>query len=314
MPYVYGPVLSRRLGLSLGVDPVPLKTCNLNCIYCQLGPTPSRKGTSPAFPPLSTILDELREALESAGHVDYVTVSGSGEPTLYAGIGPLIRGIKAMTRVPVAVITNGILLVSGDVVHALCQCDVVLPSLDAAEGRAFNRIARPPRGLAVRGVIAGLAAFRRQFRGQLWLEVMLIRGLNDTPEQLNHLKAAIDTIKPDRIHLNTAVRPPATEWALPVATARMAEIASYLGPCCEVIADHPREVPGLEGLVMTDKIVGAVKRRPMTLYDLAESLGAMPAQVAPCVARLVVEGAVWSKLYQGRLYYLSSSTGERGVG
>ena len=314
MPYIYGPVLSRRLGLSLGVDPVPLKTCNLNCIYCQLGPTPSRKGTSPALPPVSIILDELSEALASAPEVDYVTVSGSGEPTLHEGLGSLIRAIRALTKIPIAVITNGTLLSSGDVREALCQADVVLPSLDAAENRAFKRIARPYGWLVVEGVIAGLVAFRRQFRRQLWLEVMLICGLNDTPEQLNHLKAAIDTIKPDRIHLNTVVRPPATEWVLPVAPDRMAEIATYLGPRCEVIADHPSKVPRVKGLAMAGMIVRAVKRRPMTLHDLAASLGAMPAQVAPCVARLLVGGAVQSKLYQGRLYYLSSSKGERKVG
>lgn len=314
MPHVFGPVLSRRLGLSLGVDPVPFKTCNLNCVYCQLGPTSSRTRMSREYPSVWTILCELNEALASAGEVDHVTVSGSGEPTLHQGIGPLIRGIKAMTKIPVAVITNGTLLSSLDVREALCQADVVLPSLDAAESRAFNRIGRPAGGLAVESVIAGLVAFRRQFRGRLWLEVMLVRGLNDTAEQLARLKAAIAGIKPDRLHLNTIVRPPAADWAQPVRPSRLAEIALDLGPRCEVIADHPRDVPAVKGLVMTDRIVQLVKRRPMTLRDLADSLGATSAQVAPCLARLMVGEAVQSRLYQGRLYYTSNAERARDVG
>ena len=305
MSYVYGPVLSRRLGRSLGVDPVPLKTCNLNCVYCQLGRTPSRRGTSPVHPPLSDILWELGDALSTVRELDYVTVSGSGEPTLYAGIGHLIRAIKAMTEVPVAVVTNGTLFSSQVLREALYQADVVLPSLDAAENRAFNRIARPPGGLDVEEVIAGLTVFRRHFTGQMWLEIMLVRGMNDTPEQLDCLKAAIEVIEPDRVQLNTVVRPPAVEWAQAVSPDRLAEIASYLGPRCEVIAEPPERRPKEQGTMTVELIREAVKRRPMTLYDLAEALGALPSEVAPCVARLMASGDVQSKLHQGRLFYFA---------
>lgn len=313
MPYVYGPVRSRRLGLSLGVDPVPLKTCNLNCVYCQLGPTSLSKGVSPAYPPVSAVLHDTRKALTPGGVIDHVTVSGSGEPTLYPDLGPLIRGIKAMTRIPLAVMTNGTLLSSRDVRESLCQADAVLPSLDAADNPTFNRIARPPGGLDVGDVIAGLVVFRRQFCGQFWLEVLLIHGLNDTPAHLSHLKAAIDIIKPDRIHLNTVVRPPASEWALAVPSDRMADIASYLGPQCEVIADPPRKVQGAALGEMPELIIQAVKRRPMTMQDLTELLGAMLAQVSPCVTRLLGAGVIQSRLYQGRRYYLFGSESEREV-
>ncbi|MCP4450331.1 MAG: radical SAM protein, partial [Planctomycetes bacterium] len=167
----------------------------------------------PVFPSVDSVLHELHEALSSVSETDHVTVSGSGEPTLYPEIGSLIGGMKGMTDVPITVITNGTLLSSWQVREALCQADIVLPSLDAAENSGFNRIARPPSGLDVRDIIKGLVAFRQQFSGQLWLEVLLVRGLNDTSGQVYNLKAAIDTIKPDRIHLNTVVRPPATGWA-----------------------------------------------------------------------------------------------------
>jgi wyosine [tRNA(Phe)-imidazoG37] synthetase (radical SAM superfamily) len=262
--------------------------------------------------------------------VDHVTVSGSGEPTLYPEIGALIAGIKAMTNIPLAVITNGTLLSSREVREALCQADVVLPSLDAAENRIFNRIARPPGGLKVEDVIAGLVAFRRQFNGQLWLEVLLIRGLNDTSGQVYNLKVAIDTIKPDRIHLNTVVRPPATDGAFPVPSDRMEDIASYFGPRCEVMTDEDitsyfgprckvktrglREELGTVSEDMAERIIQAVKRRPMTMRDLAESQGTIPAMVLPLIARLRLAGVIQERNFNGRLYYLSNNEGDREVG
>jgi wyosine [tRNA(Phe)-imidazoG37] synthetase (radical SAM superfamily) len=324
MQHVFGPVVSRRLGLSLGVDPVPLKTCNLNCMYCQLGSTsPKRKKKSNVFPSVDSVLHEVRETLDLVEVVDHVTVSGSGEPTLYPEIGSLIGGIKAMTNIPVAVITNGTLLSSREVREAVCQADVVLPSLDAAENRIFNRIARPHGGLNVEDVIAGLVAFRRQFNGQLWLEVFLIRGLNDTSGQVYNLKVAVDTIKPDRIHLNTVVRPPATDGALPVPSDRMEDIASYFGPRCEAMTDEdatsyfgprckvktdgPRKELRTVSEDMAERIIQAVKRRPMTMRDLAESLGTIPAMVLPLIGRLRFAGLIHERDFGGKLYYFSNN-------
>lgn len=336
MPYVYGPLVSRRLGRSLGVDVFPSKTCNLNCVYCQLGPTPVGGGLGAAFPPVSTVLAEISKALDSAGRLDHVTLSGSGEPTLHEEIGPLIGDIKAMTKIPVAVITNGTRLASPAVRKALCLADVVLPSLDAAERRVFNRITRPPGGLDVEEVIGGLLAFRREFPGRFWLEIMLVKGVNDTPEQLSRLRAAVDRIQPDLVHLNTVVRPPAADWARPVSPGKMGEIAAYLGPRCEVIAEYPGglapvgprtgtdptrrraeggQSPGclspLTGQTTPDPlaelVLETVKRRPMTMYELAEALGALPAEVAPCVARQMMAGVIRSKLHRSRLYYIHKS-------
>lgn len=298
MQYVYGAVLSRRLGRSLGVDPVPLKTCNLNCAYCQLGPTPGGRWTEAVYPPLPAVLMEVGEALASAQDLDFVTISGSGEPMLYGDIAELIRAIKYMTEAPVAVVTNGTLLTSQPAREALYQADVVLPSLDAADNRTFNRIVRPPGGLSVEQVIAGLATFRRHFAGQIWLEIMLVCGLNDQPEQLERLKDAMDLILPDRIHLNTVVRPPAVESARPVSPERMAAIAAYFGPCCEVIAECPSTAPRPHGEAPAERIAGIVTRHPATLSELAVTLGASPALVATRIAELMAKGVIETQLHR----------------
>jgi len=314
MQYVYGPVLSRRLGRSLGIDPIPLKTCNLNCVYCQLGPTPSGRWTDAAFPPLPAVLMEVGEALATAQDLDFVTISGSGEPMLYGDIAELIRAIKGMTQAPVAVVTNGTLLTSQTAREALYQADVVLPSLDAADTRTFNRIVRPPGGLSVEQVIAGLATFRRHFAGPIWLEVMLVSGLNDQPEQLERLKGAMDLILPDRIHLNTVVRPPAVESALPVPPERLAAIAAYFGPACEVIAECQSPAPLPSGEALAERIAGIVTRHPATLGELAVTLGAAPSLVAMGVAKLMEEDMIESRLHRGRLYYTATRAAYREPG
>ncbi|HLE56587.1 MAG TPA: radical SAM protein [Rhodothermia bacterium] len=314
MQYVYGPVLSRRLGRSLGVDPVPFKTCNLNCVYCQLGPTPGGSWTEAVYPPLPAVLMEVGEALASAQDLDFVTISGSGEPMLYGDIAELIRAIKGMTQAPVAVVTNGTLLTSQTAREALYQADVVLPSLDAADTRTFNRIVRPPGGLSVEQVIAGLATFRRHFAGQIWLEIMLVRGLNDQPEQLERLKDAMDLILPDRIHLNTVVRPPAVESALPIPPERMAAIAAYFGSDCEVIAECPGSEPRPSGEATAARLAEIVTRHPVTLSELAVTLGVSSSLVAMRVAELMAQGVIESRLHHGRLNYVANRANDGLVG
>lgn len=314
MRYVYGPVLSRRLGRSLGIDPVSLKTCNLNCVYCQLGPTPGGSRTEAVYPPLSAVIMEVGEALATAQDLDFVTISGSGEPMLYGDIVELISAIKDMTDVPVAVVTNGTLLTSQSAREALYRADVVLPSLDAADNRTFNRIVRPPGGLSVEQVIAGLATFRRHFTGQIWLEIMLVSGLNDQPEQIERLKSAMDLIMPDRIHLNTVVRPPAVETALPVPPERMAAIAAYFGPRCEVIAECPSPAPLPPGGTLAERLAEIVTRHPATLSELAVTLGASPDLVATCIAELMAKGVIETQRHRGRLYYTANREAYREAG
>ena len=185
-PHLYGPVPSRRLGYSLGVDLLPFKTCSLSCIYCQLGNSP--KKTIRRINPYSEkkILEEIKEFLKTGARVDFITFSGSGEPTLNKSIGWLIREIKKFTNIPVAVLTNSTLLSRAEVRKELAAVDVVVPSLDAATQRIFKKINRPHPSLRIEKIIEGLVKFRKEFKGQIWLEIMLVKGVNDCQLRLKN--------------------------------------------------------------------------------------------------------------------------------
>jgi wyosine [tRNA(Phe)-imidazoG37] synthetase (radical SAM superfamily) len=234
-PLVFGPKRSRRLGRSLAVDVIPRKTCPLDCVYCELGRTDHLTLERKEYVRADAVLEELREVLRNQeGEIDYITLSASGEPTLNSKLGEIIREIKRMTTIPVAVLTNGVLLFREDVRKDLLAADVVLPSLDAVSDHAFEAINRPHGRLDIEEVIDGLIAFRREFTGQIWLEILLVKGINDTPEELALLKSASERIGPDIIHLNTVVRPPAEGWARRVEVEDLRRIRRYFGPTCRV--------------------------------------------------------------------------------
>ena len=210
MKLVFGPVPSRRLGQSLGIDPVPLKTCNWNCIYCQLGRTIPLKNVRAEYFPREDILAEVEQALIShnQGEIDWVTFVGSGETTLYAGLGWLLRQVKSLTDIPVAVITNGSLFYLPEVRCELSPADAVLPSLDAGNIKLYRKINRPPPELRFKRPVDGLVAFRKEYHGKLWVEVMLVRGLNDTEAALHEIATLLKSIQPDEVHILQPDRPP----------------------------------------------------------------------------------------------------------
>ncbi|MHA1304913.1 MAG: radical SAM protein [Candidatus Heimdallarchaeaceae archaeon] len=210
--YIFGPVPSRRLGRSLGISPIPSKICNYTCIYCQLGRTTHFTNKREMFFPPEAIIAEVRNALKQDFNIDYITIVGDGEPTLYEGLGLLIKGIKKFTEIPVAVITNGALLYDREVREDLKEADVVLPTLDAANQELFKKINRPRRELEFGKIIEGMKEFRKIYPKQIWMEVMLIKDLNDSPEILTDIKKLLDEIKPDRVYINVPIRPPAEGW------------------------------------------------------------------------------------------------------
>jgi wyosine [tRNA(Phe)-imidazoG37] synthetase (radical SAM superfamily) len=213
---IFGPVPSRRLGRSLGIDLVPLKTCTFNCIYCQLGPTACQTLDRKAYVPGRQVIGELEEKLSSLSPPpDYITFSGSGEPTLNSEIGWVIREINRLTKIPIAVLTNGSLLHLETVRNALQYADLVIPSLDAASPQLFKFINRPHHSLRFSQILGGLKDFRREFGGQVWLEVMLCSGINDDPKEIRRLRETVDQIGPDRIQLNTVIRPRRKNLFLP---------------------------------------------------------------------------------------------------
>jgi wyosine [tRNA(Phe)-imidazoG37] synthetase (radical SAM superfamily) len=303
MKYLFGPVPSRRLGLSLGVDLIPAKTCPFDCIYCEVGSTTVKTQKRREYISTAAILQELEEYFCGSGPVpDYVTLAGSGEPTLHCGLGEIIAHLKKITAVPVAVLTNGALLYDPGVRQEICQADVILPSLDTVSPELFQTINRPVTGLTVDKMIAGLQALRTEYTGQIWLEVLFLRRLNDTPEELAKLKETLRLLRPDKVQLNTAVRPVVQDFALPVSTQKLTEIAEFLGDRAEVVADFGNH--GHPNFNLSDgDFIATLARRPQTAEDLAEVLGLSLPVVQNRLDVLVKQGRLRQSEHQGKIFY-----------
>ena len=300
--HVFGPVPSRRLGRSLGVDLVPRKVCTFDCVYCQVGRTTRKTISRDTFVPPKTIVAEVREKLGSVPRPDYITLAGSGEPTLHAGLGAIIEGIHGVTDVPVAVLTNGSLLYDQEVRRACACADLVLPSLDAGDEEVFRKINRPAAGLALEQIVAGMAAFREEYDGPIWLEVFLVGGVNTDPTHVRKIHALVRRIRPDRVHLNTAVRPTADPEVKTVSEAELADLCKLLGPHAEVIADfrHVHEAP--EFVAKAEEVLALIQRRPVTTEEIAAGLGIHVNEAAKYVAELLAKRAVAKERRGGRDY------------
>jgi wyosine [tRNA(Phe)-imidazoG37] synthetase (radical SAM superfamily) len=293
MKYVFGPVPSRRLGQSLGIDTIPLKTCNWNCVYCQLGRTQPLVNERKEYYPSGEILAEVRKALDAhqPGEIDWVTFVGSGEPLLHAGTGYLIRQVKSMTDLPVAVITNGSLLYRPEVRQELVVANAVLPSLDAGTPGLYRRINRPHAETTYDCLLAGLIDFRSEYRGKLWVEVMLVHGLNDTTQALRSLSEALGRVQPDAVHINLPTRPPAETWVRPPDEESLMRAISILGNIAEVV--HPAE--GSFDLSGTDNpveaVIGIITRHPMRQEELVRTLDRWtPGEVSRVLMDLAASG------------------------
>ena len=302
MAHLFGPVPSRRLGRSLGVDLIPPKTCPYDCIYCEVGPTTCQTRERFSYQ-TDAIISEMADYLKDPGvRPDVITLAGSGEPTLNLGLGRIIREIKAMSQIPVAVLTNGALLYLPEVRRELAAADIVLPSLDAAREETYRAINRPLPELSLASLLEGLTAFRREYRGRLWLEVMLLKGLNDTEAELALLRRALQEIAPDKIQLNTAVRPVVEAAAAPLTAGEMEAAAAYLGGPVEVIASFDREdIVGLAG--QDEDFVEMLSRRPMTAPDLSKALGLPLVQVVARLKRLQDSGRISHNRHHDQEFY-----------
>ena len=290
MSLIFGPVPSRRLGRSLGVDLVPFKTCSDDCIYCQLGRTTHRTVERKAWVPLEQVMAQLKPKLSS--QPDYITLSGSGEPTLHAQIAELIARIKALTDVPVAVLTNGSLLWDEAVRTDLQDADLVVPSLDAGDEALFRSINRPHAGIRFDRMLQGLVDFRRQFRGQYWLEVFLLAGRNTAAAAIERLARCVRRINPDRVQLNTATRPTAERNAVAVDRSTLDELAAMFDPRAEVIADF-RSVHQLSEFgAGRDAVLELLRRRPCSVGDVGAGLDMHRNEVVEYLAELEAEQLV----------------------
>lgn len=306
MNYVFGPVLSRRLGRSLGIDPVPLKMCNWNCVYCQLGRTRRLTNIRKAYAPQAAILAEIRRALQiyGDGAIDWLTFVGSGETTLNSDLGLLIRRVKDLTRLPVAVITNGSLLSIPEVRAALAPVDAVLPTLDAADDDLYRRINRPHPACSLSRHLDGLRAFRREYSGKLWVEMMLLQGMNDHAPALQAAADALGSIHPDRVHLLLPNRPPAEGWVQPADDAGVKRALDILGDVAQ--AEFPQEhaVGIVDDERLEDAIFAILRRHPMREAEIASVfLDCSPEKVVAVLAALEAGGRIQKVERYGCCFY-----------
>lgn len=313
--YLYGPVPSRRLGRSLGVDIVPFKVCTLDCVYCQLGKTIDKTIERDDYGPIEPILSELKKAIDEGLQADFITIAGSGEPTLNSRLGELVDGIKKITKIKVAVLTNGTLFFRRDVRADCAKADVVMPSLDAGDEKTFNRINRPHNDINIKNVISGLSQFRKEFTGKIWLEILFVEGINTSPGQIAAIKDAIAMIGPDKVHLNTAVRPAAEPGIRKLDEDKLKALSVQLGPNCEVIADYlydrditsPVGCRDIEGSIDLDSkaevVLSMLKRRPCSLKDICSGLDIGPNEAVKYIDLLRYRGVICTSQKDGKVFY-----------
>jgi wyosine [tRNA(Phe)-imidazoG37] synthetase (radical SAM superfamily) len=302
--HLYGPVPSRRLGRSLGIDLVPHKICTYDCIYCQIGITTDKTLVRKEYVPIKEVLQEVELFLkEEFSPIDHLSLSGSGEPTLHSQTGLVIEGIKAITSIPIAVITNASLLYEKEVRQDLLHADVVLPSLDAVSPEIFKKINRPETGLSVEKVIEGLVEFRKSYKGQIWLEILFCKGVNDTPDELQKMKEVVERIQPDLIHLNTVVRPPSEKWAAPLNQNEMEEIKAFFGEKASIISEFDRHPSVISERDIQEEILKILKRRPLSISDLSKGMGIPQNELDQYIKTLTQEGKIQSRIFGDSIYY-----------
>ena len=315
MKMVYGPVPSRRLGRSLGVNSIPLKTCNYSCVYCQLGRTTHVTNQRRDFFPPEEILNEIKRAIEvkggrGGGEIDFVTFIGEGEPTLCKSIGWLIRETREIADTPIAVDTNGSLLYRKDVRDDLSQTDVVMPSLDAGTAETFRRINRPHREIGFKNVVEGMERFRQEYAGEIWLEVMLVKGINDSEKELEAIRSRLEKIEPDRIYINVPIRPPAESWAVPPDDEAIALAHAILGDgnVIDIAAEETGEF-FIEGFTNPrDAILAIIRRHPMREEQVIETLKKFEVgegNVRDSLTRLEESGKIKKAKYREKVFWLT---------
>ena len=306
MSRIFGPVPSRRLGRSLGVDVVPYKTCTFNCIYCECGATTDLTCERREFFPLEEILDEFRDSLaEIPTPPDVITLSGAGEPTLYSRLGELIDTIRRSSGIPVAVITNSSLLFMPEVREELGRADIVLPSLDTALAGPFSRMNRPHGSITLEGMIEGLGAFLDEYRGKVLFEILLLEGYNTDDEDLEALASFLGRYRVDSIQLNTAVRPGTEVGIVPLPRKRLEEICGSFGPQCEIVASVGTRASH-EEFASADRILSMIERRPCTAEDIHRALGVPIQGVVKLLGIMIEKGSVMSDVHDGETFYTAS--------
>jgi len=309
--YIFGPVPSRRLGVSLGIDLIPFKTCSLDCLYCECGKTNNFTLKREAFVSAETIIEELKPYLDK-NKIDHITFSGAGEPTLNSEIGKIINKIKDLTDIPVAVLTNSTLFTKNEVRKDLLNADIILPSLDAVSKDIFTKINRPLDGVDINKIIDGLIKFRYEFSGKIWLEIFIVNGINDSDKELLKIYKTILKINPDKVQLNTLDRPPAfkniisadmdlllrlkTEWnLLPV------EIIKRVGKRSEILSYSKN---------LENNILNLIMHSPINIEELIKLTGKNKEELYKYIDILIKEKKIMEKVLWGKIFLIKNKGGK----
>ncbi|MDH5173996.1 MAG: radical SAM protein [Elusimicrobiota bacterium] len=312
--YIYGPVPSWRLGRSLGVDIVPFKTCSFNCIYCETGRTTNLTLERKEYVSKVSVIEELKAFLSERKNVDYITFSGSGEPTLNSGIGEMISAVKKLTDIPVAVVTNSSLLNRKEVRRELREADVVLPSLDVVSQSLFESLNRPHPSLQIEEIIKGLIEFRKEFKNEIWLEVLLVKKINDSPEEIRKLAETIEKIRPDKVQLNTVLRPPAEEEVFALNQKELRYIQRQLPGKVEIVRKFKKVLKGGHIEKLETDIKNLLQRRPCTLSDISHALRVNSKEVMKNLTILKGRAEIKAELHNRKRYYISTRRSKRSQG
>lgn len=296
--HLFGPVPSRRLGLSLGVDLLKDKTCSFDCVFCEVGSTTDLTLDRKEYVAPKEILSELQSWVEGGGKADHITLAGKGEPTLNSGFGEVIRGIKSITETPVAVLSNGSLFHLDEVRQEALPADVVKVSLSAWDQESLNALNHPCPDLSLESILEGYRLFRGSFEGELWLEVLFVEGLNDHVDNVTRIAALARTIGPDRIHLNTVVRPGADRSAMSIGRDKMEMFSRLFDPPGEVVVDYSRR-----GAAVCASIKDVLMRRPVTVDDLVNVSSMDKSAVEMLLEERCSEWGIESRDMDGGTYY-----------
>lgn len=303
--YLFGPVPSRRLGRSLGVDLVPHKTCTLNCIYCECGKTTHMTLERAEYVPTNDVITELTNYLSQGPMLEFVTFSGAGEPTLHIGLGQIIIFLKQkFPQYKIALLTNGTLFFQPALRQEVANIDLILPSLDAADDQTMRRINRPHRLITASKLISGLVELKKIQTGLMWLEVFIVPGINDHPDHIQKLKQAIHQIKPDLVQLNSLDRPGTEHWVSSASLEQLQDIAKRLNWPTEIIAKFPMK---RENQAYREDVAAAIlemiQRRPGTAEDLSQMLGLHITEVNKYLGQLIEMGVVHTRQMERGVFY-----------
>ncbi|WP_456397688.1 radical SAM protein [Desulfurobacterium sp.] len=303
MKYIFGPVFSRRLGLSLGVDLVPYKVCSMDCLYCEVGKTTLKTFDRREYIPVDEVIGELKSFLSKKPPVDYVTFSGFGEPTLNSGLGKVVEFLKSeFPQIPIALLTNSSLLFRDDVIADVRDIDIILPSFDAAFEETFKKVNRPCSELSVELIKIGIRRLREETNVKIWLETLFVKGINDSDAEVKAIGNFIFEIKPERWQINTVVRPPAYDIK-GLSVNELEKIKTFVGyPETEIIGKSYAERKKMPVKDIKIEILELVKRRPCPVDEIADALGLLEGEVKVALDALLKEGKAEYVFYGNKMY------------